>query len=242
MNPQFADGTSGVVRNPLGVFVGWSGWPVVQIGVYVAVLGALLVDVGTFVTRHRRAGGLERAQGRWLLGALGLMLLAVVFAFVAILLVDAAGTWMWAPAALAYPLIPIAIGVAVTRYRLYEIDRIISRTIGWAVSTGAILAVFALLVVGLQAALAPITRDSTPVVAASTLAAFALFQPLRRRVQAIVDRRFNRTRYDAEGITARLAVRLRDETDLVAIHVGILESARAAVQPATAGLWVREPA
>ena len=136
LNPQFEDGTSGVVRNPIGLFEGWSGWPVIQAGVYVAVLASLMVSIGTFLVRYRRARGLERAQGKWLLGALSLMLAAVVFAFAVLLLVDSTGFWMWAPAALAYPLIPVAIGVAVTRYRLYEIDRIVSRTIGWAVSTG----------------------------------------------------------------------------------------------------------
>lgn len=242
LNPQFSDGTSAVVRNPLGTFVGWPGWPVIQVGVYVAVLAALLVTIGTFVARYRRARGLERAQGKWFLGALGTLLLAVVFAFGAIALVDYAGTWMWAPSVLAYPLIPIAIGIAITRYRLYEIDRIVSRTIGWAVSTGTILALFAVLVVGLQAILAPVTKEGTLAVAASTLAAFALFQPLRRRVQSAVDHRFNRSRYDAERISARLAARLRDETDLPAIHDGIVESARATVQPDSVGLWVREPA
>ena len=204
-----------------------------------AVLASLMVSIGTFLVRYRRARGLERAQGKWLLGALGLMLAAVVFAFAVLLLVDSTGFWMWAPAALAYPLIPVAIGVAVTRYRLYEIDRIVSRTIGWAVSTGAILGLFALLVIGLQAVLAPVTRESTLAVAASTLAAFALFQPLRHRVQSLVDHRFNRSRYDAERISGLLAARLRNETDLPAINAGIVDGARASVQPGSVALWVR---
>ncbi len=239
LNPLFEDGTSGVVRNPIGLFEGWSGWPVIQAGVYVAVLASLMVSIGTFLVRYRRARGLERAQGKWLLGALSVMLAAVAFAFAVLAFVSSTGFWMWAPAALAYPLIPIAIGIAVMRYRLYEIDRIVSRTIGWAVSTGAILALFALLVIGLQAVLAPVTRESTLAVAASTLAAFALFQPLRHRVQSLVDHRFNRSRYDAERISGLLAARLRNETDLPAINAGIVDGARASVQPGSVALWVR---
>jgi hypothetical protein len=124
------------------------------------------------------------------------------------------------PAIIAFALPPIAVGTP-SPGPLYEIDRIISRTIGWAVVTGILVAVFAGLVVGLQAVLAPVTDENTLAVAASTLVAFALFQPLRRRVQQVVDRRFDRARYDGER-TARPAQRLRDrstcrpETDITA--------------------------
>ena len=113
---------------------------------------------------------------------------------------------------------PITIGIAILRYRLYEIDRLISRTIGWALVTGILVAVFALLVVALQAALTPVTDESTLAVAASTLVAFALFQPLRRRVQRAVDRRFDRARYDGQRTTAVFADRVRNEVDLVTLR------------------------
>ena len=109
---------------------------------------------------------------------------------------------------------PIVIGIAILRYRLYEIDRIISRTIGWAIVTGLLVAVFAGLVVALQAVLAPVTKENTLAVAASTLVAFALFQPLRRRVQRAVDRRFDRARYDGQRTVGAFAERLRNEVDL----------------------------
>ena len=100
------------------------------------------------------------------------------------------------PVLLAYAAVPAAIAVAVLRYRLYEIDRIISRTLSWATVSGVLVVVFAGLVVGLQALLTGVTQGQTLAVAASTLAAFALFQPVRRRVQRAVDRRFDRARYD----------------------------------------------
>ena len=103
---------------------------------------------------------------------------------------------------------PVAIAVAVLRYRLFEIDRIISRTIGWALVTGVLVAVFVGGVIGLQALLTGVTQGETLAVAASTLVAFALFQPVRRRVQRAVDRRFDRARYDAERRVA--AVRRTD--------------------------------
>jgi len=109
---------------------------------------------------------------------------------------------------------PIASGTAVLGYRLFEIDRIISRTIGWAMVSGILVAAFAATVVGLQALLAGFTQGQTLGVAASTLVAFALFQPLRRRVQAAVDRRFDRARYDAQRTVDAFAQRLRDETNM----------------------------
>ena len=97
----------------------------------------------------------------------------------------------------------MAIGIAVLRYRLYEIDRLISRTIGWAIVTGVLVAVFAGLVVRSRPSLRPLTQENTLAVAASTLVAFALFQPLRRRVQRAVDRRFDRARYDGQRTPTR---------------------------------------
>ncbi|HLQ48120.1 MAG TPA: hypothetical protein VK233_04050, partial [Candidatus Dormibacteraeota bacterium] len=145
----------------------------------------------------------------------------------------------WVPAAMAFTLPPIAIGVAVLRYRLYEIDRIISRTIGWAVVTSILATTFVTLVVGLQAALGSITQSRTPVVAVSTLVAFAVFQPVRRRVQAAVDHRFNRARYDADRLATAFADRLRDEVDLTAVSGDIAGVVDAALRPSAIGVWIR---
>jgi hypothetical protein len=139
-------------------------------------------------------------------------------------------------------LMPIAIGMAILRYRLYEIDRIISRTLSWAIVTSVLVAVFAGLVVGLQAALAGITQGQTLAVAASTLVAFALFQPVRRRVQRAVDRRFDRARYDRERTAAAFADRLRTEVDLEAVAGDLTRSVDGALRPRSLVLWLKDGA
>jgi hypothetical protein len=145
----------------------------------------------------------------------------------------------WVPAAVGFTLPPIAIGIAVLRYRLFEIDRVISRTIGWAAITAILAATFAGLIVGLQAVLGSITQSRTPVVAASTLVAFAVFQPVRRRVQAAVDHRFNRARYDADRLATAFTDRLRDEVDLSAVSGDIAAVVDVALRPSTIGVWIR---
>ncbi|MEO6208199.1 MAG: hypothetical protein ABIP77_09630, partial [Candidatus Limnocylindrales bacterium] len=134
---------------------------------------------------------------------------------------------------------PLAMGIAVLKYRLYEIDRLISRTIGWALVTGALVAVFAGGVLALQALLAGFTQGQTLAVAASTLVAFALFQPVRRRVQTAVDRRFDRSRYDGERTAAAFAEQLRNEVDLARLRVALLATADDAVRPVSATVWLR---
>jgi hypothetical protein len=136
-------------------------------------------------------------------------------------------------------LVPVSVGIAVTRHRLYEIDRVISRTIGWALVTGLLVAVFGATVVGLQALLSDVTQGQTLAVAASTLIAFALFQPVRRRVQSAVDRRFDRARYDGERTAAAFAERLRNQIDLTSLEADIAETVRAALRPGSTSLWVR---
>jgi hypothetical protein len=134
---------------------------------------------------------------------------------------------------------PIAIGVAITRSRLYEIDRIVSRTIGWAIVTGVLVAIYLAGVFVLQSALSSITQGQTVAIAASTLLAAAAFQPLRRRIQHLVDRRFDRARYDGERTTAVFAERLRDQVDLQTISAHLVTAVDAAVRPAGASVWLR---
>jgi hypothetical protein len=136
-------------------------------------------------------------------------------------------------------LVPVAIGIAILRHHLYDIDRLISRTIGWALVTGLVVALFAGSVVGLQALLATFTQGQTIAVAASTLFAFALFQPVRRRIQAIVDRRFDRSRYDADQTVRAFTGRLRNDIDLASITHEVTWTADAAVRPASAAVWLR---
>jgi hypothetical protein len=134
---------------------------------------------------------------------------------------------------------PVAIGIAILRYRLFEIDRIISRTLSWALVTGLLGAVFVGIVVGLQALSTKVTGTNTLAVAASTLVVAAAFQPLRRRVQVGVDRRFNRARYDAERTTDAFAAQLRDEVDLARLSAALVETVNEAVRPASATVWLR---
>jgi 4-amino-4-deoxy-L-arabinose transferase-like glycosyltransferase len=141
---------------------------------------------------------------------------------------------------LAGCLIPVAIGIAVLRYHLYDIDRLISRTVSWSLVTAGVVAVFALLVVGLQAALAGFTQGETVAVALSTIVAAALFQPARRRVQQAIDRRFDRGRYDANLTAAAFAERLRNDLDLDAVTNELHTTVGLAVRPTTAGIWLIE--
>jgi hypothetical protein len=244
-NPQlgvtFRDGTTGVVTNPVGFAPGWAGWEVLDAGAYVVVLAALVVGLGTFLARFRRARDVERAQGKWLLAALALVLASVIFAFAMIIFVDPVGEWVWSPAAVAYPLAPIAIGIAVLRYRLFDIDRLISRTLAYAIITAILAALFVGLVLGLQAVAAPLTSDSAIAVAVSTLAVAALFGPLRRRVQSLVDRRFDRARYDAALVADGFGARLRDRLDLDTVGEELAATVQAALRPESVSIWVRAP-
>jgi hypothetical protein len=135
---------------------------------------------------------------------------------------------------------PVAIGLAVLCYRLYEIDRVISRTISWASVTLILGSLFVAVILVAQALLAPVTQSNELAVAGSTLLVFALFQPIRRRVQRLVDRRFNRARYDAERTVAEFAARLRDEVDLEQLRTEILATVSATVEPSSVSLWLRE--
>jgi hypothetical protein len=197
-----------------------------------------LASVGRQVARWRDASGEQRAQLKWLMSGA-----ATCVAGGVLLIVEGDGTaWsnrLAADAALvAIGLLPVAIGIGILKYRLYEIDRLISRTLSYTIVTGSLVALFLGLVV--------LTNDvlpfSSPVgVAASTLVAAALFNPLRVRVQRLVDRRFNRARYDAEATVGAFALRLRDAVDLDTVQAGLLAAVDHAVQPAHLTVWIRSP-
>ena len=197
-------------------------------------IGAISVLV-----RFRRSQGLERQQLRWMMAALTLVPLAVIAGFL-LVTGGAPSQVAWIPALVAFMLPPLAVGIAVLRYRLYEIDRIISRTIGWAAVTTVLAVVLVAVILVTQTALASITTSNTFAVAASTLVVSALFQPLRRRVQATVDRRFNRARYDAKRTVAAFAGRLRDELDIEALTTVIAAAVMQTVEPVSVSLWLRE--
>jgi hypothetical protein len=199
--------------------------------VLIALLVALLA-VASLVIRYRRGVSIERAQLRWFAAVAAICLPTLMV-----------GLTLWWPfyivANVGFALLPVAIGIAVLRYRLYEIDRLISRTISWAVVTLILGGLFVAVVLVVQALLAPVTRSNELAVAGSTLLVFALFQPLRRRVQRLVDRRFNRSRYDAERTVAAFAERLSDEVDLERLRAEILATVRQTVEPSSISLWLR---
>jgi hypothetical protein len=221
--------------NPFGVGPEWTH-PAFGFGLVVLPLSAL-VGIGSLIMRWRRAGPVERAQLRWFLGgAVALLALLVIISLpegadrgvVALGMRFFVAVGLWS--------LPAAIVVAITRYRLYEIDRLISRTVSYAVVVGVLAAVYAGAVFVLSSLL---PRESDLAVAASTLVVAALFNPLRRRVQQRVDRRFNRPRFDAELEVERFAGRLRTDLDLDELTRDLLGVVATTVQPSTATVWIR---
>ena len=201
----------------------------------VVVLVSLLVGAGSLVVRFRRARGTERLQLRWLAYAAalaaGLLLVALVAGFLL-----ANDNVTFASLALGMALLPLATGAAILRYRLYDIDRIISRTLAYGLLTVLLGGGYAAVVLGLGQLLG---RDSSLVVAGATLALAAVFQPARRRVQQVVDRRFNRRRYDAARTIAAFSARLREEVDLDTLTAELLRVMEQTMQPTRASLWLR---
>jgi hypothetical protein len=139
----------------------------------------------------------------------------------------------------AFGLLPVAVGIAVLRYRLYEIDRIVSRTVSYGLLSAALIGLYLLVVALLRPLLEPFTGSSSLAVAASTLAVAAAFNPARRRLQAAVDRRFDRARYDAARAVDAFAARLRDQVDLDEITASLCDTVVATVAPGRVAVWLR---
>jgi hypothetical protein len=195
----------------------------------------------SLITRYRTASRTERQQLKWFVLALAVAVFSVGFSamqeFLATGTPDELGLTVYGFAAAG---VPVAIGIAILRYHLFDIDRIISRTIAYAIVSAITAIVFGGAIVLLSAALASFIEAETIAVAGSTLAAFAVFQPLLRRVRRDVDRRFNRARYDAEQTVAGFAARLRDEVDIGTVTTDLHGTVQGAVNPSSLGLWIRE--
>ena len=137
-------------------------------------------------------------------------------------------------------LLPVAVGVAMLRYRLFEIDRIVSRTVSYGLLTAGLVGLYLLVVALLRPLLEPLTGNTSLAVAASTLAVAAVFNPARRRLQAAVDRRFDRARYDADRAVQAFAARLRTQVDLDEVTAGLSDTVVATVAPTRFSLWLRD--
>ena len=230
--------------NPIGVL--GTGTVERLVGVWIVGLVALVVTcaVALFV-RYRRVNNTEREQIKWLLYACALFLVVFVGGFVSGLGGTASlGGYIWGIFfGLSVVALPAAIGIAILRYRLYDIDVLINRTLVY----GALTVMLALVYFGgvtlLQGVLRALTgQESTLAVVASTLAIACLFAPLRHRVQGFVDRRFYRRKYDAAKTLAAFNARLRDETDLNALSADLVGVATSTMQPEHVSLWLRPEA
>src|SRR6266516_6432666 len=186
----------------------------------------------------RRARGTERQQLRWVALAAALVVLGAAVAVLALALgaTGLIGTVEDVAAQFCVAVLPVAMGAAILRYRLYDLDRIISRTLAYGLLTLLLGGGYAAVVLGLGQLLG---RTSSLVVAAATLAVAAAFQPARRRVQDLVDRRFNRRRYDAAQTIAAFSARLRQQVDLDTLTTELLAVVNQTMQPTRAQLWLR---
>ena len=197
---------------------------------------AIPVAAASVVVRFRRARGVERQQLRWVAFAAGLSA-AAALVVVAGMVTGTPALYIWS-AAVYVAILPVAIGAAILRYRLYDLDRIISRALAYGLLTVLLGGGYASVVLGLGQLLG---QDSSFAVAEATLVVAALFQPARRRIQAVVDRRFNRRRYDTARTIQAFSARLREQVDLDTLSVDLLAVVDHTMQPTQASLWLRPP-
>jgi MFS family permease len=223
------------IANPIGVAgVDIEAAPLSTIlnGLLLFLLGAAVVSL---VVRFRRSRGVERQQLKWFTYAGALVLLIPLIGFVVPSLGNAAFVVVIA--------LPIAVGIAILRYRLYDIDRLINRTLVYGLLTALLAGIYAGVVLGLGQLFGGIGEQAPSwAVAGATLAVAALFQPARRHIQAVVDRRFNRRKFDAAKTVEAFGIRLRDEVDLDVLTAELLVVVDQTIQPTRASLWLRPPA
>jgi hypothetical protein len=223
---------------------GSTGWLARLVTLSFPVLIAFfLVFVGRLVLSWRRAGGERRQQLKWLASGCALGIACGVPAILTGVFDPHARAGVQAVIgvvnAFSFIALAVGLGVAILKYRLYEIDRIISRTLSYAIVTGLLVGVYA----GLVLLATRVLSVKSPVaVAAATLAAAALFSPVRQRVQRAVDRRFNRARYDADRTVAAFAARLQDAVGLDGLHADLVGTVHQALEPAHVSIWIPAPA
>jgi hypothetical protein len=223
-------------KNPLAAPPALVGLLTVAAAASAAILlVGLVVAAGSLVVRYRRAKGVERQQLRWLAVAAAVASVALLVA-VATAAMGGSLDLILVAAGASVVVLPLATGAAILRYRLYDLDRIISRTLAWGLLTLLLGLGYAAVVLGLGRLL---PQSSSLGVAAGTLAVAAVFQPARRRIQGVVDRRFNRRRYDAAQTIAAFSGRLHQQIDLDTLTTELLAVVEETMQPAQASLWLR---
>jgi hypothetical protein len=228
-------------RDPAQIAGGWV-LSLEALGLFLIVV-CMVASASSLVVRFRRAGGQERQQLKWLTYA-GIVF---IFVFVSSLFVPrplrASEVWPVASLVLlvtVYPSIPVAVGVAILRHRLYDIDLLINRTLVYGSLTAMLIALYFGGIVVLQRVFILLTgQQSTLAVVASTLLIAALFNPLRHSIQSFIDRRFYRRKYDARKTLEAFSVKLRDETDLEALNDELVGVVRETMQPAHVSMWLR---
>jgi hypothetical protein len=229
------------IDNPFGVLPDARPILGVQLGQPLVAGSLLLAPIGVWslASRYRIASPVEREQLKWFSLSLAVTICGLL----------ASGLWSVGGErppevglvvfGFAGALVPIAIGIAISRYHLYDIDRIVGRTLTYAIVSAVLFSLFAAVNLGMQWVLGGLTGNQPALVAASTLAVAAAFNPVRTRVQRIVDRRFNRARYDAERTVSGFAGHLRDHLDLQALVSELGRATSEAVEPSSAGIWLR---
>jgi hypothetical protein len=239
LSPVSADTRLAFVRNPLGMEIGIMNLLVELL--YFTIPLLLLAGGTAAIVRFRGSRGDERQQLKWFAYAVTVMVVSFMLWFS----LELAGVVAVGALVFAVPLmgIPIAVGVAILRYRLYDIDIVINRTLVYGSLTALLVATYFGGVVSLQGTFRALTgQESQLAIVASTLLIAALFVPLRRRVQSFIDRRFYRKKYDAARTLQDFSTRLREKTDLDSLDTELLGVVRETVQPAQASLWIRPAA
>jgi hypothetical protein len=239
LTPGPIEGMEGI-RNPLGI----EGYrdSLSFVGELLSIVSDLLVlvSVASVFVRLRHADRTTRQQIKWLAYAAALLGTVVIVSIVGDILFGGFGWWIFLVVILAFLCLPLSLGVAVLRYRLYDIDIIINRTLVYGPLTATLLAVYFGGVATVQVVLRALTgQESQLAVVVSTLVIAALFNPLRRRVQNFIDRRFYRRKYDATRTLEEFSAKLREGTDLDTLSSELLLVVRETVQPEHASLWLR---
>jgi hypothetical protein len=220
-------------ENPLAV-TSSKGYIVVIFPIIGVCLVCVAATAGHLLLRFRRSRGDERQQFKWFAASAGLLLVSLPFS-AAFNYSDVAG----AVFGVALIALPVSVGIAIFRYRLYEIDLIVRRTLVYGVLSALLAGLYFGIVLALQAVFSSFAGGSDLAIAISTLAVAALFRPVRGRVQEIVDRRFYRSKYDAQKTLQAFNARLRDEIDLDALAVELRAVVQETMQPAHVSLWLR---